>query len=128
MTLALGLVALFSVAALLGITAALLSRVGRPDREDAPPASDALLRFFPMAGRHRLPVRGFETAQLVAITVGGVGILLFASEGVALDGDTVFPLACVAASILFGVWWSWRRGVLRPARQTARERERETHG
>jgi hypothetical protein len=128
MTLALGLVALFSVAALLGLAAALLSRIGRPSREDAPVASDALLRFFPMAGRHRLPVRGFETAQLVAATGGGVGMLLFASEGVNLEARSLVPLAALTGALLIGVWWSWRRGVMRPARQTARERERDAHG
>jgi len=128
MTLALGLVALFAVAALLGILAVVTARLGRPRHEDAPNASDALLRFFPMAGRHRLPVRGFETAQLVAVTSGGVGVLVFASEGIAPTARALVPLGALVFALVAGVWWSWRRGVLRPARQSAREKERAQHG
>lgn len=93
-----------------------LHRFARPDGSVAQKASDALRELEPRGGRHRFSLRLFEIAVLSALWVSAAGLLWLwsaAAHSLPPVADAALGMGTVSVGVL--TWWSWRRGVLRPA-------------
>lgn len=91
-----------------------LHRLIRPRPSPRGRSIDALRDLEPRGGRHRVSVRLFEVLVLAQVWLAALhALLLFAPIARNAPPAAWMSVVALAATLLIGSGWAWRRGVLR---------------